>query len=117
LLRGFLYFKQGEYDKAIPDLDKVIALTPNSAKAYAGRGMCYSNKNRFKAAIADLTRALQLDPGFPQDLKGGIHGHLGRSLLAERHLQQAKHHLLIACKMGKQSFCKALQSPQLKNLK
>jgi tetratricopeptide (TPR) repeat protein len=117
LLRGFLYFKQGEYDKAILDFDKVIALTPSSAKAYAGRGMCYSNKDRFKAAIADLTRALQLDPGFPRDLKGGIHGHLGRSLLAEGQLQQAKHHLQIACKTGNQRFCKALQSPRLKNLK
>ena len=117
LLRGFLYFKRGEYDKAIPDLDKVITLMPNSAKAYAGRGMCYSYKEMFKAAIADLTRALQLDPGFPKDLKGGIHGHLGRSLLAEGHLQQAKHHLLIACKMGNQRFCKTLQSPRLKNLK
>jgi tetratricopeptide (TPR) repeat protein len=86
LLRGFLYFKQREYDKAIPDLDKVIALTPNSAKAYAGRGICYSNKNRFKAAITDLNKALKLNPGFPQDLEGGIHVHLGRSLLAEGHL-------------------------------
>lgn len=116
-LRGWVYFKQKEYDKAIPDFDKVIALTPNSAMAYAGRGMCLSLKNRFKAAITDLTRALQLNPGFPQDLEGGIHGHLGRSLLAEGDLQQAKHHLLIACKIGDQRFCKALQSPRLKNLR
>jgi tetratricopeptide (TPR) repeat protein len=117
LLRGFVYFKQREYDKAIPDFDKVIALTPNSAKAYAGRGMCYSNENRFKTAITDLTQALRLNPGFPRDLEGGIHGHLGRSLLAEGYLQQAKHHLLIACKLGDQRSCKALQSPRLKNLK
>jgi tetratricopeptide (TPR) repeat protein len=112
-----VYFKQREYDKAIPDFDKVIALTPNSAKAYAGRGMCYSRNNRFKAAITDLTQALRLNPGFPRDLKGVIHGHLGKSLLAEGSLQQAKHHSLIACKLGNQGSCKALQSPRLKNLK
>jgi len=117
LLRGFLYFKHGQYDKAITDFDKVIALTPNIAKAYAGRGMCYSIKNQFNAAITDLTQALQLNPSFPQDLEGGVHGHLGRSLLAEGDLQQAKHHLLIACKIGDQRFCRPLQSPQLKNLK
>jgi tetratricopeptide (TPR) repeat protein len=117
LLRGFLYLKQGEYDKAIPNFDKVITLTPDSAKAYAGRGICYSNKNRFKAAITDLTRALQLNPGFPRDLEDRVHGHLGRSLLAEGSLQQAKHHLLIACKNNNQRYCKALQSPRLKNLK
>jgi len=117
LLRGFLYFRQGKYDKAIPDFDKVISLMPNSAKAYAGRGICYSNKNRFKAAISDLIQAIKLDPGFPRDLEGGIHGHLGRSLLAEGDLPQAKHHLLIACKIVDQKFCQALQSPRLKNLK
>lgn len=116
-LRGFLHLKQGNFDKAISDLDKVITLMPGSAKAYAGRGMCYSNKEMFKAAIADLTRALQLDPGFPRDLKGAIHGHLGRSLLSEGELKQAKHHLQIACKMGNQRFCRTLQSPRLKNLK
>jgi tetratricopeptide (TPR) repeat protein len=115
-LRGWVHLKQSEYDKAILDFDKVMALTPNSAKAYAGRGICHSNKNRYKAAIADLTQALQLNPGFPRDLEDRIHGHLGRSLLAEGNLQQAKHHLLIACKTGNQRYCKALQSPRLKNL-
>ena len=116
LLRGFLHFRQGEYDKAIPDFDQVIALTPKSAKAYAGRGMCYSNKNRFKAAITDLTKALQFNQGFSRELEGGIHGHLGRSLLAEGNLQPAKHHLLIACQSGNQRFCQALQSPRFKKL-
>jgi hypothetical protein len=32
-------------------------------------------------------------------------------------LQQAKHHLLIACKISYQKYCQALQSPRLKNLK
>jgi tetratricopeptide (TPR) repeat protein len=117
LLRGFLHFRQGKYDNAIPDFDKVITLTPNSAKAYAGRGMCYSLKSRSKTAITDLTQALQLNPGFPRILEGGIHGHLGISLLAEGDLQQAKHHLLIACKISYQKYCQALQSRRLKNLK
>jgi tetratricopeptide (TPR) repeat protein len=114
VLRGFVFFKQGEYEKAISDLDKVIARMPNSAKALAGRGMCYSRKNRFKDAIADLTQALQLNPGFSGELEGGIHGHLGRSLLAEGYLQQAKYHLQIACKMGNQISCKTLKSPRLR---
>lgn len=116
LLRGFVYLKQGKCDKAIPDLDKAITLRPNSAKAYAGRGICYSNKNQSKAAIADLTQALQQNPGFTKSLEGKIHGHLGRSLLAEGHLRQAKEHLQIACKHGIQKSCQTLQSPRLKKL-
>ncbi|MBU4372604.1 MAG: tetratricopeptide repeat protein [Proteobacteria bacterium] len=117
VLRGFLYFKQEEYDKAILDFDKVMALTPpNAARAYAGRGMSYSAKSRFKDAITDLTQALQLNPGFPKDLEDSIHGHLGRSLFAEGFLRQAKHHLLIACKDSNHRYCKALRSPRLQNL-
>ena len=117
LLRGFLYFRQGRYDRAIPELIQAIALAPNSAKAYAGRGMCFSSMNRPQEAITDLTQALRFKTGFPRHLEGGIHGHLGRSLLAAGQLQQAKQHLLIACKIGDPRFCQALQSPRLKKLK
>jgi len=115
--RGFVYFKQGDYNKAISDLDKVIALLPNSAKALAVRGMCYDRVNMFKASITDLTKVLQLNPGFSKTLESGVHGHLGRSLLADGNLQQAKYHLQIACKMGNRNFCKALQSRRLKNVR
>jgi tetratricopeptide (TPR) repeat protein len=115
LLRGFVYLKRGEHDKAIPDLDRVIALQPDIARAYAGRGICYSIKNRHKAAITDLTKALRLNPGFPQDLESVIHGHLGRSLFETGQFQQAKEHLLIACKIGDKPYCKILQLPRYRN--
>jgi tetratricopeptide (TPR) repeat protein len=115
LLRGFVYLKQGKHDKAITDLDRVIALKPDLARAYAGRGICYSIKNQHKAAIADLTKALLLNPGFPQDLESVIHGHLGRSLFEEKQFQQAKDHLLIACKTGDKPYCKILQLPRFRN--
>nr|MDA8124482.1 tetratricopeptide repeat protein [Deltaproteobacteria bacterium] len=114
LLRGFVYLRQGKHDKAIPDLDRVIALQPNIARAYAGRGICYSIKNRHKAAIADLSKALRLNQGFPQDLESVIHGHLGRSLFETGQFQQAKDHLLIACKTGDKPYCRILQSPRYK---
>jgi tetratricopeptide (TPR) repeat protein len=115
LLRGFVYLKQGEHDKAIPDLDRVISLKPDTARAYAGRGICHSIKNRYKAAIKDLTKALQLNPGFPQELESVIHGHLGRSLFEERQFQQAKDHLVIACKTSDKPYCKILQLPRMRN--
>jgi tetratricopeptide (TPR) repeat protein len=115
LLRGFVYLKQGKHDKAIPDLDRVISLKPDTARAYAGRGICYSIKNRHKAAINDLTKALHLNPGFPPDLESVIHGHLGRSLFEEGQFQQAKDHLLIACKTGDKPYCRILQLPRMRN--
>jgi tetratricopeptide (TPR) repeat protein len=119
-LRGFVYYKQAEYDKAIPDFDKVIKLMPTGgygASAYAGRGMSLSRKNRFEAAIADLTQALRLDPNPKPDLGVGIRLHLGKCLLAVGERQQAKDHYRIACELGEKGSCKALESPRLKNLK
>ena len=115
LLRGFVYLKQGKHDKAIPDFDRVISLKPDTVRAYAGRGICYSIKNRHKAAINDLTKALHLNPGFPQDLESVIHGHLGRSLFEVGQFQQAKDHLVIACKTGDKPYCKILQVPRMRN--
>lgn len=116
ILRGFVYLKQGAFDKAVTDLNRVISMKPDAARAYAGRGICYSIQNRFTAAIADLQQALHLNPGFPQELEGMIHGHLGRSLLAEGQLREAKDHLMIACKNDNKPSCRALQSPKLRNL-
>ena len=91
---------------------------PYRASAYAGRGMSFSRRARCEEAIADLTQSLRIDPNPPKhEVEVGIHFHLGRCLLMEGHRQQAKDHLLIACKIGDQRFCRALQSPRLKNLK
>jgi tetratricopeptide (TPR) repeat protein len=119
-LRGWVYYKQAEYDKAIPDFDKVIERMPKGAygaSAYAGRGMSLSRKNRFEAAIADLTQALRLNPNPKPDLEVGIRSHLGKCLLAEGERQQAKDHYQRACELGEKGSCKALESPRLKNLK
>lgn len=60
--RGNAYLEQGQYDQAIADFTKAIALLPPDAAVYHNRGLAYSNKGLYDQAIADLTQAIALKP-------------------------------------------------------
>ena len=51
-----------EYDDAIADYTKAIALDSNLAAAYTNRGLAYEKKDEVDRAIADYTKAIALDP-------------------------------------------------------
>ena len=77
--RGISYEKKGEYLLAIRDFTRgafvccacyvsclivacaVLELDPSNANAYFNRGSAYDSIGDFDAAIADYTRALDLD--------------------------------------------------------
>ncbi|MFA5337587.1 MAG: ankyrin repeat domain-containing protein [Candidatus Omnitrophota bacterium] len=70
--RGFAYYSRGYfnkiiyyYDKAISDYSKVIKLSSENVKSYdySGRGVVYAQKGEDDLAIADYTKALEIDPG------------------------------------------------------
>jgi len=44
--RGLAYTNKGQYDRAIIDLDRAIALNPNNAIVYNNRGFAYHNKSQ-----------------------------------------------------------------------
>jgi tetratricopeptide (TPR) repeat protein len=62
--RGIAYYMKGEFDRAIADYTKVIALDPKNAKAYYNRGLAYHEKGEVDRAIANYTKAIALDPNF-----------------------------------------------------
>ncbi len=63
--RGISYFYSDEFDKAIADLNKAIALKPDSdATVYYMRGMAFYKKEKYKEAIADFDKTLALDPQY-----------------------------------------------------
>ena len=51
---------QGEYDRAIQDLDQAIRLNPRFAAAYNSRGRVYAAKGNYDQARKDLHKALEL---------------------------------------------------------
>jgi tetratricopeptide (TPR) repeat protein len=52
----------GHSDEAIARYTDAIALDPNIALIYLGRGQAYAGKQDYPAALADFNRALELDP-------------------------------------------------------
>jgi GlpG protein len=59
--RGNAYWAKGSHDLAIKDQDEAIALDPNNAKAFAGRGLAERAAGQTASGKADIDRARQID--------------------------------------------------------
>ena len=63
-MRGGIYHRRGELDKAIVDFSRSIEIDPENAFARNNRGACYIRKGLFDLAIADFDRALLTKPNY-----------------------------------------------------
>ncbi len=61
--RGLAYRDKGDYDRAIADFGKVVALDPKNALAFNHRGLAYRGKGDLDRALASFEQAVKLDPG------------------------------------------------------
>ncbi|MBW4519309.1 MAG: tetratricopeptide repeat protein [Scytolyngbya sp. HA4215-MV1] len=60
--RGVLLFRIGSYEKALEDLNRVIASNSRVLFALVNRGVVYLALKNYEAALSDLTYALDLNP-------------------------------------------------------
>jgi protein O-mannosyl-transferase len=58
------YWQKGQFDKAIADFTRAIALDQSDSQAYFLRAMAYDKKGDIDKAIADRTKAIALNPSF-----------------------------------------------------
>ncbi len=58
--RAEFWLEEGDFDKAIADCDRAIAIEP-STEAYSVRGDAYFHKGDYDKAIADFERARRID--------------------------------------------------------
>jgi Flp pilus assembly protein TadD len=74
---------KGDYDGAIADYTKAIALGATDPATYDGRGRAEEAKDDFDGAIADYSKVIGLDPnnadayndrGFAKESKGDLDG-------------------------------------------
>ena len=59
------YTNKGDFDSAIADYDRAIALSPQSFSGYNSRSITYSRKGDYNRAIADADQTIRLDPNSP----------------------------------------------------
>jgi len=62
LARGRLLRRLGETDAAIADFDRAIALGPNYASGYVGRGLVWFDREDYARALLDFTKAAEVEP-------------------------------------------------------
>ncbi len=62
--KGNAYLENGEYDSAISEFTKAIALNPKNAASHNQRGAAYKNKGATDLAINDLLKSVELSPRF-----------------------------------------------------
>ena len=62
--RGVEYLEQGEYDKAIIDLSRVIELKRDYADGYYNRGLVYQKQGEYGRAVSDYNEAIIADPKY-----------------------------------------------------
>ena len=60
-IRGYAYFGQKDFPRAIADFTQVIRLTPKDANAFMGRANAYITEGDFVRAIADYDDVIRLD--------------------------------------------------------
>ncbi|KJU84543.1 hypothetical protein MBAV_003262 [Candidatus Magnetobacterium bavaricum] len=67
---GNVYYKKGDYVKAISEYTKCIKMKPNLSAPYNNRAMAYveiGGYTNYYDAINDFTKAIQLNPSFDED--------------------------------------------------
>jgi tetratricopeptide (TPR) repeat protein len=69
--RAVLYYRMGEYQKAIADCEHVLRLNPHHFGAAAGMGQCYVRLKRPRAALRAFRSAYRINPNL-DDVKEAI---------------------------------------------
>ncbi len=66
-VRGYEYYGEGDYDKAIYNLSEAIRLNSKFQLAYSLRGNAYVEKRDYNKAVSDLSEAIRLNPNPIED--------------------------------------------------
>jgi len=59
---GWMYFVEGDMDRAIAHLHNAIEIDPTNARAHSNLGFIYGEKGMYEEALHHALKALELDP-------------------------------------------------------
>jgi len=67
-LRAGLHWKNGKPEHAIADWNRSIEMAPYRPYAYKRRGLAYFMQKNYSQALADIAKAVEVDPAQPSNL-------------------------------------------------
>lgn len=76
--RGHYYMGLRQFDDAIADYDRSIALNPDLADAYFWRGLSYFYRGKYDEALENYDQALKIDPKMVEAYNSRGHTHFTR---------------------------------------
>jgi tetratricopeptide (TPR) repeat protein len=91
--RGVIRMRRNELSAAEHDFDTAIPLLPNSGEARFNRGAVYIGEKRYKEAVADLDKAIELgvkEPAKVYYFRGIAHDYLNDETSAYQDYKQAE---------------------------
>lgn len=59
--RGLVYYRQGNFDKALEDFNKALEINPDFTLALQNRGNLYQKREEYEKAIEDFTKITKID--------------------------------------------------------
>jgi len=69
---GYLYLYQGQYERALAEMERAVALAPTEAWSYAARAEVLSAMGRTEEALEVAAQALRLQPQFAEFHLGSV---------------------------------------------
>lgn len=63
--RGYNSYEKGQYDLAIADYNRALAIDPNDPMVLANRANAYARKGNLDQAISDYSKAIEINPKDP----------------------------------------------------
>jgi tetratricopeptide (TPR) repeat protein len=88
--RGNIFGVMKNYQQSVDDLSKFLEQYPNEVPELYNRGLSYANLDRNQEAIADFTRALELDSTFARvyRARGNCYKKIGETAKGDADLQK-----------------------------
>jgi tetratricopeptide (TPR) repeat protein len=62
--RGAYFQRKGQFDKALEDYGKAMALDPSDSQIYLNRGTVFCGVGMYKRAVAEFDKAIDLNPSY-----------------------------------------------------
>jgi tetratricopeptide (TPR) repeat protein len=89
--RGLAFFRTGEFDRAIEDFDKAIALRSFSSESYFNKAGALLQLGDLGNALANYDRAIALNPAYYEAyfIRGQVHDRMGRLEMAIEDFRKA----------------------------